>query len=69
MMGLSVCSWCRRGEFVKHGVVLGEFFRHVEGEGGVAGFEKAAGRSIYEAERLILESCVVEEAGSSEGVG
>jgi len=62
-VGLPVCSWCRRGEFVKHGVDLGEFFRDVKGEGGVAGFEKAAGRSIYEAERLILESCVVEDVG------
>jgi len=62
-MGLPVCSWCRRGEFVKHGVVLGEFFRDVKGEGGVAGFEKAAEKSIYEAERLILESCVVEDVG------
>jgi CRISPR/Cas system-associated protein Cas7 (RAMP superfamily) len=62
-MGLPVCSWCRRGEFVKHGVVLDEFFRDVEGEGGVAGFEKAAGRSIYETERLILGSCIVEDVG------
>jgi CRISPR-associated protein Csa2 len=62
-VGLPVCSWCRWGEFVKHGVVLDEFFRDVEGEGGVAGFEKAAGRSIYEVERLILESCVVEDVG------
>jgi len=62
-MGLLVCGWCRWGEFVKHGVVLDEFFRDVEGEGGVAGFEEAAGRSIYEAERLILESCVVEDVG------
>ena len=62
-VGLPVCSWCRRGEFVKHGVVLDEFFRDVEGEGGVAGFEKAAGRSIYGTERPILESCVVEDVG------
>jgi len=62
-VGLLVCGWCRRGEFVKHGVVLDEFFRHVEGEGGVAGFEETAGRSIYEAERPILESCVVEDVG------
>ncbi len=62
-VGLPVCGWCRRGEFVKHGVVLGEFFRDVEGEGGVAGFEEAAGRSIYVAERLILGSCVVEDVG------
>jgi CRISPR-associated protein Csa2 len=62
-VGLPVCSWCRRGEFVKHGVVLDEFFRDVEGAGSVAGFEKAAERSIYEAERLILESCVVEDVG------
>ncbi len=60
-VGLPVCGWCRRGEFVKHGVVLDEFFRDVEGEGGVAGFEEAAGRSIYEAERLILGSCIVED--------
>jgi CRISPR-associated protein Csa2 len=62
-VGLPVCSWCRREEFVKHGVVLGEFFRDVKGAGSAAGFEKAAGRSIYEAERLILESCVVEDVG------
>jgi len=62
-VGLPVCSWCRRGEFVRHGVVLGEFFRDVEGEGGVAGFEEAAGRGIYEAERLILGSCIVEDVG------
>jgi CRISPR-associated protein Csa2 len=62
-VGLPVCSWCRRGEFVKHGVVIDEFFRDVKGAGGVAGFEKAAERSIYEAERLILESCVVEDVG------
>jgi len=62
-VGLPVCGWCRRGEFVKHGVVLDEFFRDVKGAGSVAGFEKAAGRSIYEAERLILESCVVEDVG------
>ena len=62
-VGLPVCSWCRRGEFVKHGVVLDEFFRDVKGAGSVAGFEEAAGRSIYEAERLILESCVVEDVG------
>jgi CRISPR-associated protein Csa2 len=62
-VGLPVCGWCRRGEFVKHGVVLDEFFRCVEGEGGVAGFEKAAEKSIYEAERLILESGVVEDVG------
>jgi CRISPR-associated protein Csa2 len=62
-VGLPVCGWCRRGEFVKHGVVLDQFFRCVEGEGGVAGFEEAAGRSIYEAERLILGSCVVEDVG------
>jgi CRISPR-associated protein Csa2 len=62
-VGLPVCSWCRRGEFVKHGIVLDQFFRDVEGEGGVASFEEAAGRSIYEAERLILESCVVEDVG------
>jgi CRISPR-associated protein Csa2 len=62
-VGLPVCGWCRRGEFVKHGVVLDEFFRDVEGEGAVAGFEEAAGRSIYEAERLILGSCIVEDVG------
>ncbi len=62
-VGLPVCSWCRRGEFVRHGVVLCEFFCDVEGEGGVAGFEKAAGRSIYVAERLILGSCIVEGVG------
>jgi len=62
-VGLPVCSWCRRGEFVKHGVVLGEFFRCVEGEGGVAGFEEAAGRGIYEVEGLILGSCIVEDVG------
>jgi len=62
-VGLPVCSWCRRGEFVKHGVVLDEFFRDVKGAGGVAGFEEAAGRGINEAERLILESCVVEDVG------
>ncbi len=60
MMGLPVCSWCRRGEFVKHGVVLDEFFRDVKGAGSVAGFEKAAERST---ERLILGSCVVEDVG------
>ncbi len=59
-VGLPVCSWCRRGEFVKHGVVLDEFFRDVEGEGGVASFEEAAGRST---ERLILGSCIVEDVG------
>jgi CRISPR-associated protein Csa2 len=63
MMGLPVCSWCRRGEFVKHGVVLDEFFRDVKGAGGVAGFEATAGRGIYEAERLILGSCIVEDVG------
>ncbi len=63
MMGLPVCSWCRRGEFVKHGVVLDEFICDVKGAGSVAGFEKAAGRSIYEAEGLIMESCVVEDVG------
>ena len=62
-VGLPVFSWCRRGEFVRHGVVLGEFFRDVEGEGGVAGFEEAAGRGVYEAERLILGSCIVEDVG------
>jgi len=62
-VGLPMCSWCRRGEFLKHGVVLDEFFRDVKGAGGVAGFEKAAEKSIYEAERLILESCVVEDVG------
>jgi Uncharacterized protein predicted to be involved in DNA repair, COG1857 len=62
-VGLPVCSWCRRGEFVRHGVVLCEFFCDVEGEGGVAGFEKAAGRSIYVAERLILGSCIVVDVG------
>ena len=60
MMGLPVCGWCRRGEFVRYGVDLGEFFRDVEGEEGVAGFEKAAGRST---ERLILGSCIVEDVG------
>jgi len=62
-VGLPVCSWCRRGEFVKHGVVLDELFRDVKGPGSVAGFEKAAERNIYEAERLILGSCVVEDVG------
>jgi CRISPR-associated protein Csa2 len=62
-MGLPVCNWCRRGEFVKHGVVLDEFFRDVKGAGSVADFEKVAEKSIYEAERLILESCVVEDVG------
>ena len=62
-VGLPVCSWCSRGEFVKHGVVLDEFFRDVKGAGSVGGFEEAAGRSIYEAERLILGSCVVEDVG------
>ena len=62
-VGLPVCSWCRWGEFVKHGVVLGEFFRDVKGAGSVAGFEEAAGRGINEAERLILGSCVVEDVG------
>jgi len=62
-VGLPVCGWCRRGEFVKHGVDLGEFFRDVKGAGSVADFEKAAGRSIYETERPILESCVVEDVG------
>jgi len=62
-VGLPVCSWCRRGEFVKHGVVLDEFFRDVKGAGSVAGLEKAAEKSIYEAERLILESCVVKDVG------
>jgi CRISPR-associated protein Csa2 len=59
-VGLPVCSWCRRGEFVKHGVVLDEFFRDVKGAGSVAGFEEATGRST---ERLILGSCVVEDVG------
>jgi len=63
MMGLPVCNWCRRGELVKHGVVLDEFFRDVKGAGSVADFEKVADKSIYEAERLILESCVVEDVG------
>jgi CRISPR-associated protein Csa2 len=62
-VGLPVCSWCRRGEFVKHGVVLDEFFRDVKGAGSVAGLEKAAEKSIYEAERLILGSCIVEDVG------
>jgi CRISPR-associated protein Csa2 len=60
---LPVCGWCRRGEFVRHGVVLDEFFCDVKGAGGVAGFEEAAGRSIYETERLILGSCIVEDVG------
>jgi len=59
-VGLPVCSWCRRGEFVKHGVVIDEFFRDVKGAGSVAGFEKVAGRST---ERLILGSCIVEDVG------
>jgi len=62
-VGLPVCGWCRRGEFVKHGVVLDGFFRDVKGAGSVADFEKVADKSIYEAERLILESCVVEDVG------
>jgi CRISPR-associated protein Csa2 len=62
-VGLPVCGWCRRGEFVKHGVVLGEFFRDVKGAGSVAGFEEAAGRGVYEVEGLILGSCVVEDVG------
>jgi CRISPR-associated protein Csa2 len=62
-VGLPVCSWCRRGEFVKHGVVLDQFFRDVKGAGSVTSFEEVAERSIYEAERLILESCVVEDVG------
>jgi CRISPR-associated protein Csa2 len=62
-VGLPVCGWCRRGEFVKHGVVLDQFFRDVKGAGSVAGFEEAAERSIYEAERLILESSVVKDVG------
>jgi len=62
-VGLPVCSWCRRGDFVKHGVVLDEFFRDVKGAGSVAGFEEAAERGIYVSERLILESCVVEDVG------
>jgi len=62
-VGLPVCSWSRRGEFVKHGIVLGEFLRDVKGAGSVAGFEKAAGSSIYVADRLILGSCIVEDVG------
>ncbi len=62
-VGLPVCGWCRRGEFVKHGAVLDEFFRDVKGAGGVAGFEEAAERSIYEVERLILGACVVKDVG------
>ena len=62
-VGLPVCGLCRRGEFVKHGVDLGEFFRCVEGAGSVAGFKEAAGRSIYEVEGLILGSCVVGDVG------
>jgi CRISPR/Cas system-associated protein Cas7 (RAMP superfamily) len=59
-VGLPVCGWCRRGEFVKHGVVLDEFFRDVKGARSVAGFEEATGRST---ERLILGSCFVEDVG------
>jgi CRISPR-associated protein Csa2 len=62
-MGLPVCGWCRRGEFVKHGVKLDEFFRDVKGAASVDAFQAVAERSIYEAERLILESCVVEDVG------
>jgi CRISPR-associated protein Csa2 len=62
-VGLLVCGWCRWGEFVKHGVVLEEFFRDVKGAGGVAGFEEATRRGVYVAERLILESCIVEDVG------
>jgi CRISPR-associated protein Csa2 len=60
-VGLPVCEWCRRGEFVKHGVVLDDFFRDVKG--GKSAFEKTASESIYEAERLVVESCVVEDVG------
>ncbi len=62
-VGLPVCGWCRRGEFVKHGVVLDEFFSDVKGAGSIACFEEAAERNIYEAERQILESCVVKDVG------
>ncbi|MCC6021397.1 MAG: type I-A CRISPR-associated protein Cas7/Csa2 [Thermoproteaceae archaeon] len=62
-MGLPVCEWCRRGEFVKHGVRLDEFFKDVKGAGSVDAFKKKADESIYEAERLVVESCVVEDVG------
>ena len=62
-MGLPVCEWCRRGEFVKHGVRLDDFFRDIKGAGSANKFEEIASKNIYEAERLVVESCVVEDVG------
>ena len=58
--GLPVCGWCRRYEFVKRGVVTDEFFGDL---GGVESFRKVASANIYDAERLVMERCVVEDLG------
>jgi CRISPR-associated protein Csa2 len=67
-MGLPVCEWCKRGELVKHGVRLDDFFkfkfkdedREVEVK-NVDDFKKSASESIYRAEWLVVGSCVVED--------
>lgn len=50
--GLNVCEWCRRHEFIKHGVrpLLGDLEEKLKG-------------SPADAEKIIVEGCVVEDVG------
>jgi CRISPR-associated protein Csa2 len=55
--GLKVCEWCRRHEFIKHGVrpLLGDFEKRLN--------EAVSKGGLAAGERLVLEECVVEDVG------
>jgi CRISPR-associated protein Csa2 len=57
---LPVCPWCQRGEFIKRGILRDEFLNDL---GRVEGLNSIAEKSIYEAEKAIIEKCVVEDVG------
>ncbi|AFA39142.1 Uncharacterized protein predicted to be involved in DNA repair [Pyrobaculum oguniense TE7] len=58
--GLPVCEWCKKREFIKHGIVA-EPFRKQEAEL----FKRLESDApLSEREASVIEACVVEDVGT-----
>ncbi len=56
---LKVCDWCKRHEFIKHGVVADPFKTLEQQLFGVL----ESNATLSEKERAVMEACVVEDVG------
>jgi len=58
LRGVPVCSWCRRGEFIKHGVLVPELYQD---EKDLYSILTDNSRPIDEKEFEVVKRCVVED--------